>query len=77
MDYDVTMEEVVKGVDVTFVAGSQPAGNEGRSLLHASIVSRCGVDGPSKGTGASAVGPTGHKAVSPERFCSHPRRVCR
>lgn len=53
MDHHVTMEKVVKGLDVTFVPGSQPAGNKGRSLLHASIVSRCGLDGASKSTSRS------------------------
>jgi hypothetical protein len=42
MDDDIAMEEVVESLDVTFVAGSQPADDQGRSLLHASIVSRSG-----------------------------------
>jgi hypothetical protein len=42
MDDDVAMEEVVKSLDLTFVACSQPADNQRRSLLHASIVSRSG-----------------------------------
>ena len=35
MDHDITMQEVIEGLDITGVAGGQPAGNDGRGLLHA------------------------------------------
>lgn len=43
MNYDVAMQDVVKRLDITCVAGGQPAGDEGRILLHASIVSAAAV----------------------------------
>jgi len=37
MDHDVITQEVVECVDITSVTGVQPAGNDGRRLLHASL----------------------------------------
>jgi len=37
MDNDITMQEVVECLNITRVTGSQPAGNDGRGLIHASL----------------------------------------
>jgi len=37
MDYDITMQEVIEGLNITRVTGGQPSGNDGRGLIHASL----------------------------------------
>lgn len=37
MDDDITMQEVIEGLNITRVTGGQPAGNDGRGLIHASL----------------------------------------
>ena len=37
MDYDITMQEFIKGLKITRVTGGQPAGNDGQGLIHASL----------------------------------------
>ena len=37
MDYDIKVQKVIEGSDITCVTGGQPAGNDGRGLIHASL----------------------------------------
>lgn len=38
MHHDVGVQEVIEGFDITRVTSSEPAGNDGRGLLHPRIL---------------------------------------
>src|SRR6478752_5154701 len=42
MDDDITMQQVIEGPNITRIPGGQPAGNDGRVPIHASLSPQSG-----------------------------------